>query len=257
MGDRMQGKVVIITGGGTGIGRAAAIRLAAEGATVVICGRRAEPLAETQSVIQKAGGRCETVQLDVSDTDAYTKAIADVARRHGRLDGLVNNAMSVTYKSVLDTSLAEWNRDFAVNSAAVFMGTREAMRVMLPARRGSIVNISSANGVRAMPGMSSYSASKAALIHFSAVAAMEAAPYGVRVNAIAPGQILTPAVEDFVKGDPERAARSAAAIPMGRSGNPEELAAAILFLLSDDSTYVTGQCLCVDGGKCQQLYVPG
>ena len=111
--------------------------------------------------------------------------------------------MSVTYKSVLDTTLEDWRRDARVNTEAVFIGTREALRIMIPQKRGSIINIASANGIRAMPGMCSYSASKAALIQFSAVAAMEAAPSGVRVNVIAPGQILTPAVEEFAKSDPE------------------------------------------------------
>ena len=257
MAGRMQGKVVLITGGGTGIGRASAERLAEEGAHVVVCGRRPEPLAETVAAIKAKGGAAEAVTLDVSDLDAYAKTIADVAARHKRLDVLVNNAMSVTYKSVLDTTLDDWRRDFRVNAEAVFIGTREALRIMMPQKRGSIINIASANGIRAMPGMSSYSASKAALIQFSAVAAMEAGPSGVRVNVIAPGQILTPAVEEYAKADPERATRNAAVIPMKRSGQPLELANAVLYLASDESTFTTGICMAVDGGKTQQLYVPG
>jgi NAD(P)-dependent dehydrogenase (short-subunit alcohol dehydrogenase family) len=253
----MQGKIVLITGGGTGIGRASAERLAEEGAHVVVCGRRPAPLAETAAAIHAKGGKAETVTLDVADLDAYAATIADVAKRHQRLDVLVNNAMSVTYKSVLDTTLDDWRRDFRVNTEAVFVGTREALRVMMPQKSGSIINIASANGIRAMPGMSSYSASKAALIQFSAVAAMEAGPSGVRVNVIAPGQILTPAVEAFAKADPGRAERSAAVIPMQRSGTPLELANAVLYLASDESTFTTGICMAVDGGKTQQLYVPG
>jgi meso-butanediol dehydrogenase / (S,S)-butanediol dehydrogenase / diacetyl reductase len=257
MTGRMQGKIALITGGGTGIGRASAERLAEEGAHVVICGRRPEPLAETAAAIKAKGGSAETVVLNVGDLDAYAKTIADVANRHKKLDVLMNNAMSVTYKTVLDTTFEDWRRDFTINTDAVFVGTREALRVMIPRKKGSIINIASSNGIRAMPAMSSYSASKAALIHFSAVAAMEAAPSGVRVNVIAPGQILTPAVEAFAKADPGRAERSAAVIPMQRSGTPVELANAVLYLASDESTFTTGICMAVDGGKTQQLYVPG
>ena len=256
MGERMKGKVAFITGGSEGIGRATGIRLAEEGAHVVICARRPEPLAESAAAIKAVGGSVETLQLDVGDPDAFTKAINDTAERHGRLDALVNNAMSVTYASVLDTTLEDWRRDFRVNSEAVFVGTRAALKVMYGQKSGSIVNIASTNGLLAMTLMSSYSASKASLIHFSAVAAMEAAPYGVRVNVIAPGQILTPAVENYNRVQPERAAKSTGAIPMQRAGQPRELANAVLFLVSDESSFVTGVCLPVDGGKSVQMNIP-
>ena len=256
MAGRMQDKVAIITGGGTGIGRASAERLAAEGAHVVICGRRPEPLAHTLAAIHANGGSAESVALDVSDLDAYTAVIANVATRHQRLDVLVNNAMSIGYTSILDTPIEDWRRDFRVNMEAVFVGTREALRVMMPKKRGSIINISSLNGVRAMPNMSSYSASKAALIQFSAVAAMEAAASGVRVNSIAPGQIATDAVVNFSQAHAAAAERITATIPMGRSGEPTELGNAVLYLASDESTFTTGICLYVDGGKAAQLYIP-
>jgi meso-butanediol dehydrogenase/(S,S)-butanediol dehydrogenase/diacetyl reductase len=257
MGGRMDGKVVIITGAGSGIGQAAAVRVAEEGGHVVIMGRRQSALDETAGMIKATKkGSVETLSIDISDLDGFAAAIRNIAKKHGRLDGLVNNAMSVGMGQIVDITLEAWRRDFLMNADAVFIGTQEAMRIMLPQKRGSIVNISSTNGVRAMPYMASYSASKAALIQFSQVAAMEGAPHGVRVNAIAPGQIATPAVVEFVKADPDRAGRSAAAIPMGRSGNPVELGNAILYLLSDESTYTTGICLCVDGGKSAQLYVP-
>jgi NAD(P)-dependent dehydrogenase (short-subunit alcohol dehydrogenase family) len=255
MGDRMKGKVAFITGGSDGIGRATAIRLAEEGAHVIICARRKENLADAEAAV-KAVGSVEALQLDVSDTVAYAKAIEDAARRHGRLDALVNNAMSVHYSDILSTSLEDWRADFAVNADAVFVGTKTALKLMYPQKSGSIVNIASTNGLLAMIGMSSYSASKAALIHFSAVAALEAAEHNVRVNVIAPGQILTPAVENFAKHDPVRAAKSTDAIPMKRGGQPRELADAVLFLVSDESTFVTGACLPVDGGKSVQMNIP-
>ena len=255
MGDRMKGKVAFITGGSDGIGRATGIRLAEEGAHVIICARRPENLAEAEAAI-KAVGSVEALQLDVGDTDAYAKAIEDAAKRHGRLDALVNNAMSVHYSPILDTSLEDWRADFLVNADAVFVGTKTALKIMYGQKSGSIVNISSTNGLLAMIGMSSYSASKAALIQFSAVAAMEAAEHNVRVNVIAPGQILTPAVDNFAKHDPVRASKATAAIPMKRGGQPKELADAVLFLVSDESTFITGVCLPVDGGKSVQMNIP-
>src|SRR5579859_1519410 len=210
MGQRMKGKVAFITGGSDGIGRATAIRLAEEGAHVIICARRPDNLAEAEAAVKKVGS-VEALKLDVGDAAAYEKAIVDAAEPHGRLDALVNNAMSVHYSNILDTSLEDWHADFRVNTDAVFVGTKTALKIMYGQRSGSIVNIASTNGLLAMIGMSSYSASKAALIHFSAVAAMEAAEHNVRVNVIAPGQILTPAVDEFAKYNPDRAAKSTAA----------------------------------------------
>jgi NAD(P)-dependent dehydrogenase (short-subunit alcohol dehydrogenase family) len=256
MGDRMKGKVAFITGGSDGIGRATAIRLAEEGAHVVICARRPENLAEAKAAVAAVGGSVEALRLDVGDAEAYAQAITDVAERHGRLDALVNNAMSVHYAPILDISLEDWRADFRINADAVFVGTKTALKIMYGQNSGAIVNIASTNGLLAMIGMSSYSASKAALIQFSAVAALEAAPHNVRVNVIAPGQIMTPAVDNFTKIDPVRASKSTAAIPMGRGGRPRELADAVLFLVSDESTFITGVCLPVDGGKSVQMHIP-
>lgn len=252
-----QGRVAIITGGSDGIGRATAELLAANGATVAICARGVDKLEATRAAVEAAGGKVEVHQLDVSDNDAYAALVADIAARHGRLDMMVNNAMSVHYAPIEKLNLDQWRQDFAVNAEAVFTGTKAAMAVMKPAGRGSIVNISSTTAIRAAPYMSSYSASKAALIQFTAVAAMECAGSGVRVNAIVPGQVQTAATEDFASKAPETAARTASAIPMQRGGNPEELAAAIAFLLSDAASYITGIALPVDGGKAAQLYLPG
>jgi NAD(P)-dependent dehydrogenase (short-subunit alcohol dehydrogenase family) len=252
----LAGQVAIVTGGSDGIGLATAALLVRRGATVVICGRRQEQLDIASAHIEAEGGKVEAVQLDVTDFPAFEALIADVAARHGRLDMLVNNAMSVHYAPISKLTLDHWRKDFAVNTEAVFVGTKAAMAVMAQQGKGSIVNISSTTGIRAMANYASYSASKAALIQFTAVAAMEGALQGIRVNAIVPGQVNTAATADFALKAPELAAKTAGAIPMGRGGKPEELAEAIVFMLSDAASYITGVALPVDGGKSAQLYIP-
>jgi NAD(P)-dependent dehydrogenase (short-subunit alcohol dehydrogenase family) len=209
-----------------------------------------------------AVGQVEAHQLDVSDAEALAAFVEDVAARHGRLDMMVNNAMSVHYAPIDQLHLDHWRKDFAVNADAVFVGTKVAMKIMAQQeqtgrQRGAIVNISSTCGIRAAANMASYSASKAALIQFTAVAAMEGARQAIRVNAIVPGQVQTAATEEFSAMAPDMAARTAAAIPMGRGGQPEELADAIVFMLSEAASYITGVALPVDGGKSVQLYMPG
>jgi len=252
----MIGKVAIVTGGSDGIGLATSSLLARRGAQVVICGRRQDMLDKARAAIEAEGGKVEAVRLDVTDYDAFASLIAETAKRHGRLDMLVNNAMSTHYAPISRLTLDHWRKDFAVNAEAVFIGTKAAMEIMAEQGSGSIVNISSTTGIRAMPNYSSYSASKAALIQFTAVAAMEGARQGIRVNAIVPGQVNTAATVDFATKAPEIAAKTAEAIPMGRGGKPDELAEAIVFLLSDAASYITGVALPVDGGKAAQLYIP-
>ena len=256
MSQDFSGQVAFITGGSDGIGRATAELLAERGATVIVCARGEEKLKATGDAIKAADGNVETHQLDVTDSDAFAALIEDVAKRHGRLDMMVNNAMAVHYAPIAKLKLEHWRKDFAVNADAVFVGTKAAMDIMMAAGKGSIVNISSTTAIRAAPYMSSYSASKAALIQFTAVAAMEAARSGVRINAIVPGQVQTAANEDFAAKAPEVADKTKEAIPMGRGGDPKELAESIVFMLSDAASYITGVALPVDGGKAAQLYLP-
>jgi meso-butanediol dehydrogenase / (S,S)-butanediol dehydrogenase / diacetyl reductase len=251
----MAGQVAIVTGGSDGIGLATAKLLASHGATVAICARRPDKLEEARVEIALVG-TVEAHILDVTDEAGFTALIEDVAARHGRLDMMVNNAMSVHYAPITKLTSEHWRKDFAVNAEAAFIGTRTAMKIMMKAGKGSIVNISSTTGIRAAPYMASYSASKAALTHFSACAAMEGAHAGVRVNAVVPGQVMTAATADWATKAPETAAKTSGAIPMQRGGQPEELAEAIVFLLSDAASYITGVALPVDGGKSAQLYLP-
>ncbi|NNC38083.1 MAG: SDR family oxidoreductase [Hyphomonadaceae bacterium] len=251
----LSGKTAIISGGSDGIGRAIAERLASDGADVVICARNQDKLDATVAAIKDAGGSASCVCLDVSDANAYAELVNQVAKDKG-IDILVNNAPHVGMGMIADTGLDDFQQNFKVNMDAPYMGTRAAMSHMTD-EGGSIINISSINGERAMPGMSGYSASKAALIHFTRAASMEGARSGIRVNAVTPGPIMTPGTEAWFQMDPDAGAAIANANPMGRIGTPEEVANVVAFLASDEASYVTGASIPVDGGKANELHVPG
>ena len=251
MSKRLQGKVAFITGGGTGIGAATAIRFSEEGATVVVCGRRAEPLNEVVAQIRGAGGQAEAVQADVSNEAQITAAIEAAAARHGRLDVLVNNAMAYTWGALDATSTADWHANFATSVDGTFWGTRTAMKLMKTGG-GSIINLSSICGTLGTAWMAGYSAAKAAIINFSKAAAAEGAAAGIRVNVVVPAVVETPATAGMLSDDNARKGTEKL-IPMGRVGQPRELANAILFLASDEASYVTGVALPVDGGRSAVL----
>lgn len=253
---RFEDKVVIVTGGSSGIGRAAAEAFAREGAHVVICARGQENLDDTAKAIRSEGGKVAASALDLSDLDGFAALINDTAEQHGRLDVLVNNAAVTRHGMIADMSVEKWHKNFSVTADATFVGTREAMKIMQRQQSGSIINVSSSCGSKAAMGVAGYSAAKAALTQFSNCAAMEAAPYNVRINTVIPGSVDTPAIQAAAQGNKDVIAALEAAIPMKRSGKPEELAAAILFLASDDASFITGAELPVDGGKLAQLYVP-
>jgi meso-butanediol dehydrogenase/(S,S)-butanediol dehydrogenase/diacetyl reductase len=251
MEGRMQGKVAFVTGGGSGIGAATAQRLAQEGATVVVCGRRREPLDAVVADIVAAGGKAEAVVADVSDEAGFTAALDATARRHGRLDVLVNNAMAYTWGSIEEMSTADWHANFSTSVDGTFWGTRAAMRLM-KGKGGAIVNVSSICGQLGTPWMAGYSAAKAAVDNFSRAAAAEGAPHGIRVNVVIPAVVETPATAGMLADEASRR-NTEKLIPMGRVGQPEELANAILFLASDEASYITGASLPVDGGRSSVL----
>lgn len=248
---RLQDKIAFITGGGSGIGAATAERFAEEGARVVICGRRQEPLDEVVARIRAAGGQAEAVVADVSDEAAFTAALADCARRHGRLDILVNNAMAYTWGPIEAMSSADWQANFSTSVDGTFWGTRSAMQLMKE-KGGAIINLSSICGTLGTPWMAGYSAAKAAVINFSRAAAAEGAAHGIRVNVVIPAVVETPATAGMLS-DPAAKANTEKLIPMGRVGQARELANAILFLASDEASYVTGAALPVDGGRSAVL----
>ena len=251
MAGRMQGKVAFVTGGGSGIGAATAQRLAQEGATVVVCGRRREPLDEVAAGIVAAGGKAEAVVADVCDEAGFTAALEAAAQRHGRLDVLVNNAMAYTWGSIEEMSTADWHANFTTSVDGTFWGTRTAMRLM-KGKGGAIVNVSSICGQLGTPWMAGYSAAKAAIDNFSRAAAAEGAPDGIRVNVVIPAVVETPATAGMLADEASRK-NTEKLIPMGRVGKPEELANAILFLASDEASYITGASLPVDGGRSSVL----
>ncbi|CAI9000731.1 MULTISPECIES: SDR family NAD(P)-dependent oxidoreductase [Pseudomonas] len=253
MSKRLQGKIAFVTGAGSGIGEATALRFAEEGATVVLCGRRIEPLQGVQEKIQAQGGQAEIAVADVSDEQAYVGALQATAQRHGRLDILVNNAMAYTWGGIDSMTTADWHANFATTVDGTFWGTRTAMQLMKAQGGGSIVNIASICGLFGTAWMAGYSAAKAAVINFSRAAASEGAPHNIRCNVIIPGVVDTPATAGML-ADAKTRSNTEKVIPMKRVGLPVELANAIVFLASDEASYVTGASLAVDGGRGSDLY---
>jgi len=254
--ERIRGKAALVTGAASGIGRATAILFAREGARVLAADLDPAGAAVVAS-IRTGGGEAHFVRHDVTDEVSWLDAIGAALEAFGRLDILVNNAGIAFAKPVGEMTLAEWRRVMAVNLDGVFLGTREAVRVMRRTGGGAIVNMSSASGLVGSPLASAYCASKGAVRLFTKAVALEVAGDGIRVNSIHPGGVRTPiwAKADFwpglvAKSGNEDAAFQAlaAGAPLGRLADPEEIAEAILYLASDASKFMTGSELVIDGG---------
>ena len=239
---RLDGKVAIVTGGSRGQGEAEARLFAAEGAKVVI----GDVLTEAgQALADELGDGVVFTPLDVAREEEWDTAVALAVERFGSLDVLVNNAGIAITKSIAEHSVADYQRIVDVNQVGVFLGVRTAIAPMKAAGGGSIVNISSAAGLRATKYMFAYAATKYAVTGMTACAAIELARDGIRVNSIHPGVIDTPMV---ASDDPTANDRLVRATPMRRVGEPEEIARVALFLASDEASYMTGAHVPVDGG---------
>ncbi len=255
---RIEGKVALVTGGASGIGAGCSEVLAREGALVVIADVQDEKGEALATTIAGAGGKAEYRRLDVTSEDAWEGLIADIDRRHGRLDILVNNAgIAVGSPSITTMTLEGWRRQQAVNVEGVFLGIKHGLGLMRKAANGgSIINMSSVAGLKASPTLAGYSATKGAVRLLSKSVAMECgnAKDGVRVNSVHPGLIETPIWESIaamrpgVNAPPDLDAMSAMSVPLGVKGVPLDIANAVLWLASDESRYVTGAEMVVDGG---------
>lgn len=246
--DRMRGKVCLVTGGGSGIGRATAIKMAEEGAAaLLIAGRRQAEIEAVAAACEKLGAQAIAVRTDVTREDEVERLVATAVARHGRLDAAFNNAGFQEKRAPLETQgSAVYDAVFDTNVRAVFFCLRHQLPVMFSQGAGRIVVNASVSGVRnPNPGFSLYSASKAAAISLVRSAALEAAPRGVAINAIAPGRVVTDMMLSAGVGD---MATVAAGLPLRRMGKAEEVAEAVVWLLSDASSYVVGHVLAADGG---------
>ncbi|HIX83303.1 MAG TPA: 3-oxoacyl-[acyl-carrier-protein] reductase [Candidatus Megamonas gallistercoris] len=242
----LDGKIALVTGGSRGIGRAVAIELAKEGATVAInyAGNKAAA-EEVQSIITEMGGKAMIIQADVSDEKSATQMVEEVIAQLGGVDILVNNAGITRDGLFIRMKEEDWNAVINTNLTGIFNCTKVAAKYMMKKRSGRIINMSSVSGIMGNAGQTNYAAAKAGVIGFTKSLAREMASRGITVNAVAPGFIAT----DMTAAMPEKAQEHVlTSIPLGKMGKPEDIANAVLFLASDKASYITGQVIHVDGG---------
>jgi NAD(P)-dependent dehydrogenase (short-subunit alcohol dehydrogenase family) len=244
----LTGRTAVVTGASRGIGRAIALRLAEHGADVVAAARSEEHLTSLKGDIEGLGRKCSIVVADVTADDAATSIVDAAMNEFGRIDALVNNAGGNSFSiPVQSMRMSGWEKTMAFNVTALVHLTQQAIPALIASGNGSIVNISSVAGLRGAPLMSHYGAAKAAVISFTRSLSVELAQQGVRVNALLPGWIETD-LTGFLRTDSGTEQGLLSRVPMGRWGRSEEIADAALFLVSDASSFMTGQELIVDGG---------
>ena len=245
----LKGRVAIVTGGSTGIGFATALQLARRGAMTVIASRGAEELENAAlRIAGSAGSPCLAVPTDVKDEAAVCRLVARAHDEFGRIDILINNAGGTRMGPLEDIPSRGWDSIFELNARSAYVATREAGRHMIAQQAGAIVNISSNAGMTGVRGGAHYSAAKAALQMFTRVTAAEWGRHGIRANSVAAGAIASPRAQAAWAAAGLDEASMGAAIPLRRTGTPEEIANVIVFLASDAASYVTGQVIAVDGG---------
>jgi len=251
MNSDFAGKVVVVTGATSGIGQATALRFAESGATVVAVGRKKEALAEVSANIQRQGGAALAIQADLSTEPAAAQIVAKALEHFGGIDVLVNAAGHISSGTIETTALDAWDKMLDINLRAVFRLMQQALPFLLE-RRGNIVNVSSVTGLRSFPGVLAYCVSKAGLDQLTRCAALELAAKGVRVNAVNPGVVVTEIHKRGGMAEEQYAAfleHSKETHPLGRVGDPREIAELIVFLASDRASWITGATYSIDGGR--------
>ena len=250
----LEGRVAIVTGGNSGIGRATALALARAGAKVVVAARREPEGAAVVAEIEAAGREATFVKTDVAKEADVESMVETTLRTYGRLDIAFNNAGANTMggvskgTAVIELEEADWDRIIDVNLKGVWLSMKHELRPMLEAGAGSLVNTSSIAGLIGIRNSAAYTASKHGVVGLTKAAALEVAGSGVRVNAVCPGTVQTPMLERLFDAQPERRTAYAAAEPVGRIAEPREVAGVVVFLCSDAASYVTGAAVPVDGG---------
>ncbi|BDG60173.1 glucose 1-dehydrogenase [Caldinitratiruptor microaerophilus] len=244
----LKGKVAVVTGGGRGLGRGMALALGAAGADVVVVSRSLDQVEAVREELERLGSRALAYAADVADLDAAGAAVEAVLAAYGRIDILVNAAGIQVRRPILEFTPADWERVIGVNlRAAFFLSQRVARHMIERGQGGKIIHVASLTSFIGIPGTGIYAASKSGIVGITRAMAVEWAPYGIRVNAIAPGYYRTEMTEPLFR-DPDRSRWVLSRIPVGRSGVPEDLAGTVVFLASPASDYVTGQVIPVDGG---------
>ncbi len=245
---KLEGASAIVTGGGRGIGRAISLALAAEGCDVAIVVKRDQRNAEkTANDILRSGRQARAFLADISDKDSVDGFVDDVVSLFGKVDLLVNNASVLTVARLEDVSVEDWDNTLAVNLRGVFLCSVAVARDMMKRSCGNIINIIGASAHRCLPGVAAFGPSKAAVINLTRQMAVEWSRHNIRVNAVSPGPISTQETLERQKNE-EDLRRRIAKLPIGRLGEPEEVASVVTFLASGESRYITGQSLIVDGG---------
>jgi len=246
-GGRVDGKIAVVTGGALGMGRAFSLRLAFEGATVIVTDINAEEGRKVVAEIEAGSGRAEFIQLDVASEEGWTKLAESIREKFGKADILVNNAGIYLAGTTENTDSASWDKTFAINAKGVFLGSRAVIPLMRTGGSGSIINISSNWGIVGFPNAAAYVASKGAVRSLTKATAAEVAKDGIRVNSVHPSLTITHLSKDIVN-DPVATKALLGPSLLGRPATADEIANGVLFLASDESAYMTGSELVMDGG---------